>query len=268
MIKQSDDSTAYKRTPEWKNSKENIIRLFDRYGFHDTIGHPLTMCLDFTELVDELIELRAKNPAAEKVKPMTESETITTIIDNHAAARACLTCAYEPKWKMRTPTEQKLYGHCRADCASVVPGLIREGQAVTHDGQPVTDCPGWEPKVDENSDPVEVPVTIELGLGILSFEEDDRAHIDRLTVALEEFNAQAGCLAGPKEESARTCLTCQHEPEWNTVSPVSDRLRGECKAIFSDIQRKYCVTRIGQVSYCGDDLVTDCLAWEPKADPS
>lgn len=43
----------------------------------------------------------------------------------------------------------------------------------------------------ENNDPAKVPVTIELGQGILSFEEDDRARIDRLTVALEKFNAQA-----------------------------------------------------------------------------
>lgn len=84
---------------------------------------------------------------------MSESETITTIttvttiIDNHAAARTCLTCAYEPKWKMRVPTEQKLYGYCGNACWGGSPTIVREGQAVTYDNQPITDCPVWEPKV-------------------------------------------------------------------------------------------------------------------------
>lgn len=40
-------------------SREKIIRLFDEYGFKDAIGHDLTKCSDFLELVD-----RACNPVS------------------------------------------------------------------------------------------------------------------------------------------------------------------------------------------------------------
>jgi len=33
-------------------SKEEIIKVFEAYDFKDKIGHPLTMCMDFLDLID------------------------------------------------------------------------------------------------------------------------------------------------------------------------------------------------------------------------
>ena len=36
------------------DSKEDIVALFERLSFRDSIGHPLTHCLDFTELMERI----------------------------------------------------------------------------------------------------------------------------------------------------------------------------------------------------------------------
>jgi len=38
-----------------KMNHEEIFRLFERYGFEDKHGHPLTNCADFRDLVDKAI---------------------------------------------------------------------------------------------------------------------------------------------------------------------------------------------------------------------
>jgi hypothetical protein len=43
-----------------QKSESEIIALFERYGFQDRLGHPLTNCLDFLALVALAAQRRAK----------------------------------------------------------------------------------------------------------------------------------------------------------------------------------------------------------------
>jgi hypothetical protein len=40
------------RNVQLPESREEILKLFERYGFKDELGHPLTRCVDFLALVD------------------------------------------------------------------------------------------------------------------------------------------------------------------------------------------------------------------------
>lgn len=48
---------------QWKDrvrrmSEEQIVDLFKHYNFRDDLGHPLTNCLDFKELLEMAMECR------------------------------------------------------------------------------------------------------------------------------------------------------------------------------------------------------------------
>ena len=66
---------------DWKKDRESILAHFDWYGFHDQIGHRLTMCSDFLSIVDDLLALRlGVVPAAQEDKY------------NASMAKQCLGC--------------------------------------------------------------------------------------------------------------------------------------------------------------------------------
>lgn len=43
---------------EWKSNRDSIIHHFNWCDFQDPIGHPLTLNMDFIDIIDELIALR------------------------------------------------------------------------------------------------------------------------------------------------------------------------------------------------------------------
>ena len=42
----------------WKRDRDSIMRHFNWMNFRDPVGHPLTLCADFMDIIDELALLR------------------------------------------------------------------------------------------------------------------------------------------------------------------------------------------------------------------
>lgn len=59
-MKQTDAQTTYVRPlgSEWKKDRAGIIRHFNWCDFRDPIGHPLTLNMDFMDIIDELTTRR------------------------------------------------------------------------------------------------------------------------------------------------------------------------------------------------------------------
>lgn len=116
--------------------------------------------------------------------------------------------------------------------------------------------------------PAELPITIESRKGVFCFVEEDRIRIDRLIAALEETNGQADCVG---LLACRTCLTCEHEPEWHPGSPLAARDVGICgNKSFRDsrdpelaILIDLCKT--GDTCTHAGFVISNCPAWSPKA---
>ena len=58
----------------------------------------------------------------------------------------------------------------------------------------------------------------------------------------------------------RTCITCQHEPEWLPDRPTSDILWGECHN-----QWRRLISLTGQVAKFDGNIIFACPAWKSKA---
>ena len=50
--------TEFNINKEWRADRNSIMHHFSWYDFHDPIGHPLTHCMDFIDIIDELLALR------------------------------------------------------------------------------------------------------------------------------------------------------------------------------------------------------------------
>lgn len=65
----------------------------------------------------------------------------------------------------------------------------------------------------------------------------------------------------------RTCITCQHEPDWKAWSPDDAETVGYCKSQdFCSPSRKPQLKKLGQIcrNVVNDGLIEDCPAWECK----
>ena len=72
---------------------------------------------------------------------MTTPETKTV-------TRTCITCEHEPEWKFASPLAKGYTGRCNSPLVHNGPLRIsREQQVAAYEGQPITCCPGWLPKV-------------------------------------------------------------------------------------------------------------------------
>ena len=60
----------------------------------------------------------------------------------------------------------------------------------------------------------------------------------------------------------RTCIACQHEPDWRPGNPAKPILWGYCRGKWFGPSKT--ISLNGQVARHEDETITDCPAWEPK----
>ena len=62
--------------------------------------------------------------------------------------RTCITCRNEPEWKPCEPTRSTMQGYCKGVWHSSIRKLVfLKGQEATYEGETITNCLAWEPKV-------------------------------------------------------------------------------------------------------------------------
>lgn len=108
---------------------------------------------------------------------------------------------------------------------------------------------------------VEFSITAETGKGPSCFEEEGQVRIGRRTAAPELVSTQANHVSKPAIVP-RTCITCQHEPEWHPATPLAVRDVGICRN--KNFRDPVGLCKTGDIcTHCGF-VVSDCPAWAPK----